>query len=137
MRFFSTCHHTQLEADILVERNRLVMNCYSLLGHEYSFFNVILSCLIALKILKGKFFLDLLVLESTPGVCLRPQAAKLIALQVLFSLIKVNLLSKNGHRLKWLDKSLSIHYEKQIDEKRRAYLFRENNKCAYIFHKFY
>ena len=66
------------------------------------FFNIIVSCLIALKILKGKIFLDLLVAESTPGVCLRPQAAKLIALQVLSSLIKHNLLPKNGHRLKCL-----------------------------------
>ena len=44
--------------------------------------------------------------ESPPGLCLRSQDAKTITLQSLFSLIKLNLLSKNGHRLKCLDKSL-------------------------------
>ena len=43
----------------------------------------------------------LIALKSPPGLCLRLQTAKTIALQSLFPLIKLNLL----HRLKCLDKS--------------------------------
>ena len=56
MRFFSTCYYTQPEVDILTRRNRLVVKCYSFLGHEYSFFYAIVSCLIAFKILKSQNF---------------------------------------------------------------------------------
>ena len=106
IRFFSTCYYTQPEVDTLTRRNRLVMNCYSFLGHKYSFFNAIVSRLITLKILKSQNVLDLLVPESPPGLRLRSQAAKTIASQSLFLLIKLNLLPKNGHRLTCLDKYL-------------------------------
>ena len=59
------------------------MNWYSFLGHEYSFFSAIISCLITLKIFYQKF-LELLSPESPPGLCPRLQVAKIIALQSLF-----------------------------------------------------
>ena len=108
VRFFSMWYYTQREVDILTRRNRLVMNWYSFLGHEYSFFNAIVSHLFTLKILKRHTFLGFLPPESPPGLCPRPQAVKAIALQSLFSLIKLNLLPKNRHKLKCLDKSLII-----------------------------
>ena len=43
------------------------MNWYCFLGHDYSFFNVIVSCLIALKTYK-KFF-GSLPSETPPGIC--------------------------------------------------------------------
>ena len=73
------------------------MNWYIFTDHEYNFFNAIVRRLIALKILKSQNYLDLLTPEK---------AAKTIALQSLFSLIKLNLLPKNGEKLKFLDKSL-------------------------------
>ena len=55
------------------------MNWYSLLGQEYSFFNVIVSCLITLKILKSQ---NILRPETPP----RFQPAITIALQSFFPL---------------------------------------------------
>ena len=111
MRFFSMCYYIQPEVDILTRRNWLAMNCYSFLGHEYCFFFVffdaIVSHLIAVKLLRSQKFSDLLALESPPGLCLRSQPAKIIALQSLFSLIKLNLLPKNRHSLKCLNKFLN------------------------------
>ena len=108
MRFFSMCYYIQPEVDILTRRNWLAMNCYSFLGHEYcSFFDAIVSHLIAVKLLRSQKFSDLLALESPPGLCLRSQPAKIITLQSLFSLIKLNLLPKNRHSLKCLNKFLN------------------------------
>ena len=97
VRFFFTWYYTQPEVDILTRRNRLAVNWYIFIDHEYNFFNAIVSRLIALKILKSQNYLNLLTPEG---------AAKTIALQSLFSIIKPNLLPKNGHKLKCLDKSL-------------------------------
>ena len=62
------------------------MNCYSFLGHEYSFLNAIVSGLIALKILKNQNCLDLLALKSRTGLCFRSQVAKTITLRSFFPL---------------------------------------------------
>ena len=72
-------------------------------------FNAIVRHLISLKILKIQKFLDLLAPESLPGLCLRSQTKKTITLQSLFSHMKLNLLPKNVHRLKCLDKFLLRH----------------------------
>ena len=80
------------------------MNCYSFLGHDYSLFNVIVSHLIALKILKSQNSL-----KTHQESASDPKLQKTIALQSLFSLIRLNLLSKNGHRLKCLGKSLMLY----------------------------
>ena len=71
--------------------------------------NAIVRPLIALKILKSQTFLDLLAPESPPGVCRRSQTTKTITLQSLFSHRKLDLLPKNVHRLKCLDKFLLRH----------------------------
>ena len=73
----------------------------------FFFFDAIVSHLIAVKLLRSQKFSDLLALESPPGLCLRSQPAKIIALQSLFSLIKLNLLPKNRHSLKCLNKFLN------------------------------
>ena len=61
----------------------MFMNWYSFLGQEYSFFNVIVSCLIALKILKRQ---NILPPEIPLRLYPRSQAAITIALQLLFPL---------------------------------------------------
>ena len=65
------------------------------------FFNAIASSLIALKILKSQIFLDSLAPESPPGLCLRSSDCC-----HFFSLIKLNLLPEDGHKVKCLDQSL-------------------------------
>ena len=77
------------------------MNCYSFIGHEYSFFNAIVSRLIALNILKSQNYLDLLAAEYPPGV-LQSQS-----LCNHFFPYKTQSSSKTEHRLKCLDKSLN------------------------------
>ena len=49
------------------------MNWYCFLGHEYSYFNVIVSCLFALKILKRPKMFWTLPTESPPRLYPRPQ----------------------------------------------------------------
>ena len=50
VRFFSMWYYTWSEVVILTKK-RVVMNWYSFLGHEYSFFNAIASRLIALTLI--------------------------------------------------------------------------------------
>ena len=50
VRFFSMWYYTWSEVVILTKK-RVVMNWYSFLGHEYSFFNAISSRLIALTLI--------------------------------------------------------------------------------------
>ena len=109
MKLFSTCYYNQPEVDILARRNRLDMNCYSFLDQEYSFLNVIVSCLIALKILKSEFFLTFWPLKAHHGSTSDPKLQKQL-LAITFFPYRLNLLQKNGHRLKCLDKSLCLLY---------------------------
>ena len=53
VRFISTWYYTRPGVGILARKNSLVMNWYSFLGHEYSFFNAIGGPLIALKTSKS------------------------------------------------------------------------------------
>ena len=76
MKLFSMCYYNQPEVDILARRNRLDMNCYSFLDQEYSFFNVIVSCLIALKILKSEIFLTFWPLKAHQGSTSDPKLQK-------------------------------------------------------------
>ena len=67
--------------DILVRKNRLVMNWYIFLGHEHSIFGV--NHLIGLKTLKKQKFIWFCPPETPPGFFPRPQDAITIALQLL------------------------------------------------------
>ena len=79
-------HYTRSEAGTLTKNKRMVMNWYSFLRHEYSFFNATVSRLITLKTLKSQKKIRSWPPESPPGLCPRPQAAKAIVLQTLFTL---------------------------------------------------
>ena len=81
VRLFSMWYYSWPGIGVFARKNRLVMNWYSFLDHQY---NVIRSCLIALKTLKSQKNLVLCPPELPPGLCPRPQSAKMISLQSLF-----------------------------------------------------
>ena len=66
------------------------MNCYSFLGHEYSFVNTIVSCLTTLKRLKSQKKIGPLMPESPSGLSQRCLAAKAIFLQTLAFLTQLD-----------------------------------------------
>ena len=72
VRFFYMLYYTRLGVGVVANNNRLVMNWYSFLGHEYSYFNGFVSHLIALKTLESQNIFEALLPEASPGLCLRP-----------------------------------------------------------------
>ena len=86
VKFFSVWYYTQPGVGILARKNRLAMNWYSFLGHEYNFFNAICKPFNHVKDIENPKLFGTLPTESPPGLCPRPQAAKTAALQSLFLL---------------------------------------------------
>ena len=115
VRFFSTQHYTRPEVGILTRKNRLFMNCYSFLGHEYIFFNAIVSCLIALMTLKSQKCLSLCPVKPTRALPQTP-SCKNNHFAITFALIKLNLLPQNRHQLKCLGKSLQEYQRHRFDQ---------------------
>ena len=91
---------------ILARKNKLFLNWYSFLDHEYSFLNAIVSRLIALKHWP-------LALECPPGFCPRPQAAKTMLCNHFFTYKTQSFYKKQALWLKCLDKSLLWYFQKK------------------------
>ena len=99
---------TQPGVVILARKNRMVMNWYNFFGQEYSFFNPIVSCLIALKTLKSQIIFGALPLKPHKSSALNP-CCNYDRFAIALSLIKFNLPLQNGYQLKCLDKSLLLN----------------------------
>ena len=69
-------HYTRSEAGTLTKNKRMVMNWYSFLRHEYSFFNATVSRLITLKTLKSQKKLGLGPQKAHQGSALDPKLQK-------------------------------------------------------------
>ena len=109
LRFFSMRYYTLQEIGILARKKRLVVKgWYSFLGHEYIFFNVIVSHLITLMTLKSQKYLSLFPVKAHQIFAPDPKLQKQ-SLCNLFFLIKLNHLLKNGHWSKCSDKSQNIN----------------------------
>ena len=104
VKFFSICYCNQPEFGIKAKKTRLAMNWYSFLGQEYSFFNVIISCLIIM--LKGIKKLKTFALWNPVKALPQILSCNYHCFAITLSLIKLNLLPQNRHWLKCLDKSL-------------------------------